>query len=353
MPASLEVFLKDADPDSSYIIPSQMALAENWSPVMASGDLLGSKNWLLQDLQSSATQGRYYVMQANPNNAESKMYEAMNSNTAQKSNLEFLRSFLLDLPDFILQAVAENPKIQINVIDSDFLNISKPYETAMKLMGLPGQSTMLEESSGVTILPILLYIAAFCILFGLLHCMGVFSGASGGPCRPSSWSHIWVVKQTHFERLSWPGECIASIALKRLCVWTETERLHVAETDDKQIHPSETFEFHCPVSFFLRKSMLDVATWLRLIQGHRIRSGVPGACQGFQIKSTTSLKTEGSHGTDNLSTVALVASCKVDMDDADVIFQHDNWEHYFVWPGHTHTAWICLQRSLTLQKARA
>jgi len=70
--------------------------------------------------------------------------------------------------------------------------------------------------------------------------------------------------------------------------------------------------------------MLDVATWLRLIQGHRIRSGVPGACQGFQIKSTTSLKTEGSHGTDNLSTVALVASCKVDMDDADVIFQHDN-----------------------------
>ena len=202
MPESLEVFLKDADPDSSYIIPGQMALAENWSPVMASGDLLGSKNWLLQDLQSSATQGLYYVMQANPNNAESKMYEAMNSNTAPMSNLEFLRGFLLDLPDFILQAVAANPRIQINVIDSDFLNISKPYETAMKLMGLPGPSTMLEESSGLTILPILLYIAAFCILFGLLHCMDVFSGASGGPCRPSSWSHIWVVKQTHFERLS-------------------------------------------------------------------------------------------------------------------------------------------------------
>ncbi len=190
MPESLEVFLKDADPDSSYIISSQMALAENWSPVMASGDLLGSKTWLLQDLQSSATQGFYYVMQANPNNAESKMYEAMNSNAAPKSNLEFLRGFLMALPGFILQAVAENPKIQINVIDSDFLNISKPYETAMQLMGLPGPSTMLEESSGVTtILPILLYVTAFCILFGLLHCMGVFSGASGGS-RPSTWSHI-------------------------------------------------------------------------------------------------------------------------------------------------------------------
>ena len=32
----------------------------------------------------------------------------------------------------------------------------------------------------------------------------------------------------------------------------------------------------------------------------------------------------GSHGTDNLSIVALVESCKVDIDDADVIFQHDN-----------------------------
>ena len=31
----------------------------------------------------------------------------------------------------------------------------------------------------------------------------------------------------------------------------------------------------------------------------------------------------GSHGTDNLSIVALVESCKVDIDDADVILQHD------------------------------
>ena len=63
----LQVFIHGAEP-GSHIIPSQLALDENWSPVMASGDLAKAAPWLLQDLQSS--RGRFYVMQANPNNAE-------------------------------------------------------------------------------------------------------------------------------------------------------------------------------------------------------------------------------------------------------------------------------------------
>lgn len=156
--------MKDAEP-GSHIIPSQLALDENWSPVMATGDLTGSEEWLLKDLQTSS-QGRFYVMQANPNNAENKMYEAMNSNAVPATNLDFLRGFLQDLQGLVLGAVHANPEIQINVIDSDFLSISKPYATAMQLMGL---QRALQSADG-SVDQWLLKITALCGLCGCLIC---------------------------------------------------------------------------------------------------------------------------------------------------------------------------------------
>lgn len=162
-----QVFLKGAPQDLGHIIPSELALEENWSPVMASGDLTGAKAWLLKDLKTSAVQrDRFYVMQANPNNAEEKMYERMNANSSPASNLDFLEKFLQDLPALILQAAHEEPRIQINVIDSDFLNISNPYATAMELM-MPTRA-LTEGSTGLTGLGF--WILGLLSLCGLLAC---------------------------------------------------------------------------------------------------------------------------------------------------------------------------------------
>ena len=135
---------------------------------MASGDLAGAKAWLLEDLKISATKrGWFYVMQANPNNAETKMYESMNRNDFPASNLDFLRGFLEDLPNLILQAVDEEPNIQINVIDSDFLNISKPYATAMQLMMPHSDFSSDTNESSVRVGSWVLPLAGVC---GLLVC---------------------------------------------------------------------------------------------------------------------------------------------------------------------------------------
>eukprot|EP00439_Symbiodinium_sp_Y106_P012981 s3795_g1.t3 len=132
----IAVFVKGARHASHAI--SELDLAENWAPAMASGNLTLAKDWLLRDLKSEATQhSRYYVMQANPNNAEPLMYEAMNSALGPQSNLRFLEPFLLDLQSLVIEAVRQEPQIQINVIDTDFLSISRPYQICMQLMGSP------------------------------------------------------------------------------------------------------------------------------------------------------------------------------------------------------------------------
>ena len=115
-----------------------MHLTENWGSAMDSGNLTAAKDWLIQDLQTaaSAAKGRYYVMQANPNNAESLMYEAMNTGLGPQSNLRFLETFLLELGSLVIRTTRNEPQIRINVIDTDFLSISQPYQTCMLLMGL-------------------------------------------------------------------------------------------------------------------------------------------------------------------------------------------------------------------------
>lgn len=166
----LAVFVKGAEP-GSHVIPSQPVLDENWSPVMASGDLAQSARWLLEDLSSSKRSkrtGRFYVMQANPNNAESKIYESMNSNQLPASNLDFLRGFLQDLQGLVLAATHADPDIQINVIDTDFLSISQPYATAMQLMALPNASPVNSDLSSSW----WLRLTALCGLCGCLLLMG-------------------------------------------------------------------------------------------------------------------------------------------------------------------------------------
>lgn len=117
------------------IIPSIEALTEDWDDVMASGDLEGSKAWLFENLQRHAMRhDRYYVMQANPNNHESEMYKAINSGRGSQSNEAFLTPFIRTLPALVSRAVNEVPRLHINVVDTDFLNISSALEIAKSLM---------------------------------------------------------------------------------------------------------------------------------------------------------------------------------------------------------------------------
>jgi len=119
------------------IILSSQALTEDWDDVMASGDLAGSAAWLAQDVREQAIRGgRFHVLQANPNNAEDLMYNAMISGQGPQSNAAFLASFLRDLPSLVSSAVSGAPGARINAVSTDFLSISKPYDIAMKLMGL-------------------------------------------------------------------------------------------------------------------------------------------------------------------------------------------------------------------------
>jgi len=160
----IAVFVKGARHASHAI--SELDLAENWAPAMASGNLTLAKDWLLRDLKSEATQhSRYYVMQANPNNAEPLMYEAMNSALGPQSNLRFLEPFLLDLQSLVIEAVRREPQIQINVIDTDFLSISRPYQICMQLMGISADHAESSDSVGVWLTR--LGVAAFCAVLSV------------------------------------------------------------------------------------------------------------------------------------------------------------------------------------------
>jgi len=119
------------------VIPSSEALAEDWDDVMASGDLDASRAWLVRDVhEKAAHHNRFYVMQANPNNNEELMYQAMIAGRGPQSNKAFLAPFLNSLGDLVMGAVSSSPASRINVVSTDFLNVSRPYDIAMKLMGL-------------------------------------------------------------------------------------------------------------------------------------------------------------------------------------------------------------------------
>lgn len=128
------------------VIASSGAFVENWDSAMTGGNLEEASKWLVQDLGSFATKrGRFYVMQANPNNSEKAMYAEINKagqeDLEEASALEhWLAPFLLSLGALVRQSVAQNPRIRINAISTDFLHLSRPIDIALRLMGLPSPS---------------------------------------------------------------------------------------------------------------------------------------------------------------------------------------------------------------------
>jgi len=154
----LAVFVKGVR-SHSRTIPSEN-LVENWDPAMANGNLTAAKAWLVKDLAKAT---KFYVMQANPNNAERLMYEAMNSGRGAQSNLQFLANFLSELHGLVVEMVRQEPAAHINVIDTDFLSISRPYQTSVQLMGIaPVFSEAMSTSTvlSVGLLPVCLAAAS-------------------------------------------------------------------------------------------------------------------------------------------------------------------------------------------------
>ena len=64
-----------------------------------------------------------------------------------------------------MEAVRQEPQIQINVIDTDFLSISRPYQICMQLMGISVDPT--EGSDAVGVWLTRLVIAAFCAVLSV------------------------------------------------------------------------------------------------------------------------------------------------------------------------------------------
>jgi len=120
------------------IVPSVDSLVEHWNDgAMAGGDLEASKAWLVKDFQAGAKQpNKFFVLQANPNNRVTSMFAAINSGKGPQSNEAFLESFLRQLDNLVSDAAASTPEVRINAINSDFLNISRPFNIALRLMGI-------------------------------------------------------------------------------------------------------------------------------------------------------------------------------------------------------------------------
>lgn len=118
------------------VLASRDLLLEGWDNAMASGNLAASEAWLEDDLKKNAIkQDRFYVMQANPNNAEDVMYRLLGENPASLEVWE--KPFLLGLRRLIFEVVAEEPNVRINVVSTDLFGVSQPYQIAMELNGLP------------------------------------------------------------------------------------------------------------------------------------------------------------------------------------------------------------------------
>ena len=130
--------------------PSSTTLYENWDDRMESGDPDDAATWLLEDVQRYATtpHERFYVLQANPNNAMSAMYSQVDATAAAgaggassyhngNSLRQWEAGFLLRLGTLVRRALAENPTAVINAISTDFMELSSVVELALSVGGLP------------------------------------------------------------------------------------------------------------------------------------------------------------------------------------------------------------------------
>jgi len=119
-------------------IASNDVLTEDWDGMaMASGDLSAASQWLRDDLRSAATRrGRFFALQANPNQAEENMYSLIRQGLPPFSLEAFLDPFLKGLEKLILDTVDEEPGIMINAIATDFIETARVFDMAMQLNGL-------------------------------------------------------------------------------------------------------------------------------------------------------------------------------------------------------------------------
>jgi hypothetical protein len=124
------------------VLDSDTYLYERWDAVMASGDLQSSRKFLVDDIHEYATRrdGRFYVMQANPNNnddatAEVNMYTDIQAG-ARSSLLAWEGEFLTELAPLVATAAALAGNASINAISTDYLDVSKVVEIALSQMGL-------------------------------------------------------------------------------------------------------------------------------------------------------------------------------------------------------------------------
>eukprot|EP01052_Picozoa_sp_SAG31_P000498 SAG31_NODE_15_length_37942_cov_32.078297_3_plen_462_part_00 len=136
--ARVAIFLNGAPPDDGVLASSQW-LYEQWDDVMESGDLRGSQDWLKQDVAAYATRhDRFYVLQANPNNAESYMYTDI-SEGDRSSLLAWEGPFLKDLSSLVAEMKAQNPTATINAISTDYQDASDVVNIALQFAGLAVQ----------------------------------------------------------------------------------------------------------------------------------------------------------------------------------------------------------------------
>ena len=163
--ARVALFFGGADELPPSVNPSATTLYERWDDRMESGEPSDAAAWLREDVaQYATTRGRFYVLQANPNNAMAGMFASVDGAAAAAADFfgagppqpygestNSLRSwesgFLRGLGTLVRQSLADNPTAQINAISTDFLELSGVTELALEVGGLP----LADEDIGATL----------------------------------------------------------------------------------------------------------------------------------------------------------------------------------------------------------
>lgn len=128
------------------IVPSRLHLIENWDQDMDSGDFQGnlvileitprktdksmlvSTKWLRVQVSRTRDSSMFYVIQANPNNNNIAMYEAMESHEASDNSLfKWERNFMNELRSELYPLI-KTSKLSINAISTDFINYTRVVE---------------------------------------------------------------------------------------------------------------------------------------------------------------------------------------------------------------------------------
>jgi hypothetical protein len=136
------LFAAGVVPAVDGVLDSDAYLYERWDDVMASGNLQSSREFLVDDIRDYATRadGRFYVMQANPNNNDNatdeiNMYTDIQAG-GRSSLLAWEGEFLVDLGALVTTAAALSGNATINAISTDFLDLSNVVEVSLRQMGL-------------------------------------------------------------------------------------------------------------------------------------------------------------------------------------------------------------------------